>query len=168
MRLAVALLAGQAALCAVIGWVTFGPPTGPSPQQAADPLAAPRLAMPTASVAMPPPPAPATRAPASPAAGPAKAARTTRSPAREQDERAGAVDEPTTMIAPATTPPSEPPAPSPDEASTPPAPTATDDVQGPVVEGEPCEPENALGVTADGVSLRCVRQEDGGLVWQLN
>jgi len=40
-------------------------------------------------------------------------------------------------------------------------------VQFPVVEGRRCSPEGAKGRTADGVDLRCVRDDDGDLVWQI-
>ena len=169
MRVAVALLAGQAALCAVIGWVTFGPPqTGPRSQQPVAPLAAPPLAMPTASVAMPPTPTPSTRAPKSDADR-ARSTRIHRAPAPPAQKRARTVEErPATVLAPDSLAP-EPPAPSPDVAATPPPdPTESGEVQGPVVEGEPCDPEGALGLTVDDVSLRCVRLEDDRIVWQIN
>ena len=45
-----------------------------------------------------------------------------------------------------------------------PSPPAT---QEPVEEGEPCEPEGAVGETVDDVELRCVRGADGSLRWQI-
>ena len=50
VRVAVALVAGQAALCAVIGWVTFGAaePGTPADTRQVDPLAGPPVVVPTA------------------------------------------------------------------------------------------------------------------------
>ena len=63
--------------------------------------------------------------------------------------------------------PAVPPAPNPEVAATPP-PTPIEEVQAPVVEGTPCDPEGARGRTVEEVDLRCVRDADGDLVWQIN
>jgi hypothetical protein len=75
---------------------------------------------------------------------------------------------PSTLVAPEKSP-SPQVAPSPDTGPAPsPSPADSEEIQGPVEVGQPCDPEGAFGVTADAVSLRCVLQEDGTVVWQIN
>jgi hypothetical protein len=176
VRVAVALVAGQAALCAVIGWLTFGPAPAPSrPSAALDPPAPPRLAMPSISIAPPPTsapptsPPPTTRATSSPRAAVARFARPPRPPAPpKQPDREGTSEVPPLPLdSPISPTPTESASPSPDPNASP-LPSSTDVVQHPVVEGGPCEPEGALGRTVDDVALRCLRGEDGRLVWQIN
>jgi hypothetical protein len=164
VRVAVALVAGQAVLCAVIGWVTFGSghPHRPGPVPSVEPLAARPLVIPPPAV-LPPPKPP--RSSATPSAGkkdttsassaprsstgqshsaPASAAETTRSPVRQAS------------------PPPEGP------ALAQPSPSSDDEVQSPVKLLDTCEPVDALGLTVAGLSLRCVKGADGSLRWQIN
>jgi hypothetical protein len=171
VRLAGALVAGQALLCAVIGWLTFGPPDAAEETAApVQPVAAPPpLVIPSITVALPPTPPPSTRATTEEPPNPPPRARSSRSPrqpvAPKPAGRQVDTGEPGT---PVVAPPVEPaPAPSPDVNATP-TPSESAEVQGPVVAGEPCEPEGAPGVTDDEVALRCVRADDGQLRWEIN
>ena len=166
-----ALVAGQAALCAVIGWMTFGPSeTKPQAVRAADPPGEP-VVLPTASTWMPPlhvPPAP-TSAGKSAAAPAPRVSRSAR-PAKVRRTSAPTREKPRTVMAPEESKqiPSEPAAPNPELASpVPPVPPSAGAVQRPVVVGERCQPEGAPGRTADDVELKCVRDRDGALVWQI-
>ena len=170
-----ALAAGQALLCAVIGWLTFG--SGPAgshpapPSQPADPLAAPPLVMPTASMALPPTSAPATTsAPRSRAAAPVRSSRPARPPAPPRVPQRTRTEPPAvTIAAPDDTAEPQPPAaaPEPDPAATP-VPSSSADVQLSVTVGDACEPPGALGITDDDVALICVPGPDGRPVWQIN
>ncbi|HEU4349822.1 MAG TPA: hypothetical protein VFR35_18745 [Actinoplanes sp.] len=177
--MAVALVAGQAMLYAVIGWLTFmQSPAGPVPERA-DPPVAPRIALPTASMVLPPVSLSTTRAPSAPERTVTRTGRpvtpagavTKRppapspEPARPKPSRPKPAPEvpaepaPVEVIAPVA-PPTAP------DLGTAPDPAQTDEVQGPVVPGEPCDPAGALGVTSDGVALRC-EEQDERLVWQI-
>jgi hypothetical protein len=160
VRVAVALVAGQALLCAVIGWVTFGASHAHrpgAPVSTVEPLAGKPLVMPPA-VSVPPPRAPSasvtpsakekvkTSAPASPRQSPSR-----RPPAEDSTS-------PPVMLA------SPPPRP----ADVAPSPTPADQVQSPVKLLDVCEPLDAKGLTADGVPVRCVKSADGTLHWQIN
>ena len=167
MRVAVALVAGQAALCVVIGWVTFGP-SGPEPEpqpQAAGggPPLSERIVFPTPptvpAVVAPPPGASASKAPSSPRASRSSTSPTTRATSKQVTE------EPQPNIAPAEDAP-VPPEPDPGVAATLP-PSSIAPVQSPAVEDESCDPEGAEGLTSDGVELRCVLDAGGDLVWQI-
>ena len=63
--------------------------------------------------------------------------------------------------------PGEPPSPTGQPQLVPPTPIATP-VQSPVKLHDPCEPVDALGRTADGVAVRCVRGDDGVARWQID
>ena len=158
VRVAVALIAGQALLCGVVGWVTFG--AGPArhssaPVPTVEPLAGKPLTIPTP--APPPPRPPKSSASSSPSA-------------RESSVKA----------VPATTatrprPTSKPAARIPLKQVSPPPPVpalpipaSADPVQSPVELFDVCAPAGALGRTADGVSVRCVLGIDGTLHWQIN
>jgi hypothetical protein len=169
VRTAVALVIGQALLCAVIGWLTFGRPfaAGPGGDSATiDRMAAPPpiVPVPTATASTPAPStgssAPAHTVtgaghhlpPPPPQSGPAGEA-----PPLPAAQTTGpeVLPEPSTEIAtgiPAPTtqslvpPPVSPPLP--------PAPTAAT-VQQPVVVGGRCGPPGAYGRTADGIDVRC-------------
>lgn len=159
MTVATALIASQAVLCAVIGWVTFGSkePAHSQPR-AAEPLLGPPIVVPPASVA------PVTTPPA---LGPVKPDRTTgslpkqslapiRSSAAAQARRA----EPTLAPAPSTS------ARIGADLVHPATPSASAVQTGAEV-GEKCDPEDADGVTTDGIAVRCLPDEDGNLVWQI-
>jgi hypothetical protein len=179
VRVAIALVAGQAALCAVIGYVTLG---APHPHRAAPSAASPNP-LAGGPIAIPPIPAPtiapATRSRARPPA-----------PRRRTVERVFAGP---TSAAPApretVPPPSPTPVPTPPSpvAPSPPSPTATptggsllassptpapiptpSGVQQGVLPGDPCGPPGSDGVTLDGAPVRCLlRVDDGSLRWQL-
>ncbi len=176
VRVAAALVAGQAVLCAVIGWVTFGS-SGPPPSvagRAVDAPTVPPIMVPTASMAIPLPPSPA---PGTTATATRRAQESTR-PARKPPPkpvatpgvRTTTVPERPTTVATTTAetrpavPPSVPPVADP--AATP-APMPTE-VQQEVVAGEPCDPPGALGETVDDVEVSCVRGPDGRPSWQIN
>ena len=184
VRVAMALVAAQAALCAVIGWFMFGSPhTGPEPRGSVDPHAGAPTAIPAVSVRLPaasPAPTPAAertaaspsarrsfRAPAPPPEPPVPPER----PAVDEDrsEPTPTVDEesPSTVISRApTASPSEPtPGPDPESGSPTPAATITPD---PVVLGQPCPDEGEPGVTADDIVVHCVPGADGTLRWQVD
>jgi hypothetical protein len=171
VRVATALVAGQALLCGVIGWVTFGPSEpGPRAARTVEPLAplpvVPSVVVPPAPPRASPPSRPASsrsvRAKSSASRSPAapKRPRVTTEPPPPADE-----PPPTLVIAP----------PDQDKTRTPPSPglvgtgtpTPTASVQGPVTVGGECEPEGAPGVTADDRRVRCVRAGDGDLRWQI-
>ena len=163
MRLAVALVAGQVALCAVIGWVTFGPSDPPPKASGAQTLTGP-IVFPTPT--LPPllvPPAPPRASVSKESPRPARSSkspssRPTSKPAEDKPKPVMAVDE--------TAVPPEPPK-GPDLAATLP-PSPIDEVQSPVVVGRPCDPKGAKGRTRDDVELRCAVDDDGDLVWQIN
>jgi hypothetical protein len=185
VRVATALVAGQAALCAVIGWITFGATHGPARTASApvDPLAGAPLVIPPPS--MLPPVLPKTGPRTSPAVT-AEATATsidrTTAPRSRRTARHSSPPPPAAPRPPAPPPVAPLPAPTaPTTTSTdpPPSPPASDDpqlivptptpeIQQPVVAREPCDPENALGETAAGVALVCVHGADGTLRWQIS
>jgi hypothetical protein len=173
VRVAVALVVGQALLCALIGYLTLGHArgSGHDDQVADPPLVSPPAAtsgsaspsasattltgtsratrkardLATARTSTAPPPAPP--APAPPAAAPPVTAE----------------PPPDTLIA--TTPPTPSPVATttsspPLEGLIPPRPTTgtpSTDVQQPVTIGDRCAPEGASGKTAEGTAVRCLR-----------
>jgi hypothetical protein len=165
VRVAVALVTGQAALCAVIGWVTFGPSAAKPDAANAKPLNTQiQLApMPTLPAGVPPaPPGPA----ASPVPSSPRASRSSR-PVVTRTTTKPAADKHRPVIATGQTPPEPPPA-SPNPGLAAPSPPAPSGVQSPVVVGRPCDPDGAKGLTLDLIELVCVLDRDGDLVWQIN
>jgi hypothetical protein len=168
---AVALVTGQALLCGIIGFVTFGDNGGAAPRvRAAEPqLAGPPIVLPPASL---PPIDERTERPRS---GKPRAARTERptSPPTSDAARNSVTREITpsrTASSPAAPAPSPPvPATTPtDRELVPPAiPPVQEDAPEPVVEKEPCDEAGATGTTADGKTVRCERDRDGELRWRL-
>jgi hypothetical protein len=170
---AVALVTGQALLCGIIGFVTFGDQSGATPGgRAAEPqLAGPPIVVPPPSVR--------------PSSGPVErpGPRKTRSVRTERPTSppgpAAGRNAPTRAVSPArtTTAPVLPSPPAPvtssptDRALVPPAPPATsaphEDAPLPVVEKERCEDEGATGSTVEGRTVRCERARDGELRWRL-
>lgn len=155
VRVAVALLVGQALLGALIGWLTLGRSPAADGGAAVDHLVAPPFAAPPATS-----PAPA-RSSAQPAGGGSSAPAEIRTPATRRNLPAA---QRTTTPPP---PPPDPPDPSPPLVTgspelitePPPAPlppSATPEVQEPVVIGERCRPPGAFGRTADGIEVRCL------------
>jgi hypothetical protein len=179
---AVALIAGQAVLCAVIGWVTFGATQAdkPGPPSAVEPLAGPPLVVPPPRV--PPPTSPAESIGPATSNATARPGVTTRrhfarraatpapAPAPRRTAAAASVVPPATNVTPlaAVPPTTASPTDQPEIAPpSPPSPTPVD-VQSAVVIGDQCNPESAPGLTVDGVSVHCMRQDDGTLRWQIN
>jgi hypothetical protein len=184
--MAVALVAGQAALCAVIGWVTLG---GPQPHRAGPPTPNPRaggpLVAPPLTVAPAPPtsvpPAPRTSVrPAPTSAPPAPlpppvivqaGATSTRPPTFTALQRLPSITPtPMPVTAAKTIPPVAPTVlASPSSGSNlAPTPTpAASDIQQGVVVGDPCDPVGANGTTVDGTPVLCVLEDDGVPRWQI-
>jgi hypothetical protein len=183
VRVAVALVAGQAALCAVIGWVTLGGPhTAGLP--APNPLAGGPLVVPPLTVAPAPPtsvptaprtsvrPAP-TSAPPAPLPPPVivpAGATSTRPPTSTAPQPHPPIPPAPMPVTAAKTPPVAPTvlaSPSSDSNLAPtPTPTASDIQQG-VVVGDPCDPVGAAGTTVDGTPVLCVLGDDGVQRWQI-
>ena len=173
MRVAVALVAGQAALCAVIGWVTLGGmhPHKAGAPRAANPLVEGPLVVPPPTVA----PAPPTPVPPAPPVTARTAATSAGRITRPPESTAA---EPRRPIAPTPNPvtatrPVPPAAPtlvvSPSGANLVQTPSATPtEVQQGVAIGDPCDPVNAAGTTDDGTPVLCVPGDDGTPRWQIN
>ncbi|GAA2508356.1 hypothetical protein Ahu01nite_060360 [Winogradskya humida] len=154
MTVAVMLVVGQALLCGVIGFVTFG---GKQEHLSA----APRTAdAPVVVDPKPVDPHPSSRATSAPPSSGMASRRLTRS------------QRPTTPP-PVSTPPSSPPALTPFVATSPPSTTTPPDLallppekdDAPVVR-EICEIEGSTGRTKDGQAVRCTRGHDGRLRWR--
>jgi hypothetical protein len=173
VRVAVALIAGQAALCAVIGYLTLGGPhlhSHASPA-AADPLAAGPLVVPPVQIM---PPSAAAVAPKPPSASSSRPTATTlaarRSDSADPDRQRAAAEPPPS---PLVEPPTPLPPAAPTKAASPSGPQfatpqpSDSDIQQNVKVGDVCSPIGADGVTADEESVRCVRSADGQLRWQL-
>jgi hypothetical protein len=165
VRVAVALVAGQAVLCAVIGWVTLGSGHAhkPAPVRTVEPLAAKPLVIPPPLVAPGPKP-PRSSATPSPSAdrkdstsASARSRPSTRPP-RSAPARVSASARAPIKPAP---PPGQP-------ALALPSPSADDEVQSPAKPLDPCAPVDAKGLTLAGLSLLCVKSDDGSLRWQIN
>jgi hypothetical protein len=178
VRVAAALVAGQAVLCAVIGYVTLGghgargtDAAGPVDPFAARPLVLPPSAVPapSATTVAPGPPAAAKSTPARPAA----TARSRHHPELTPTPPA-AEPPPDVLVAPPgpTTPTGPSTTPSPDATSStgqsgqPPSPPASLPTQESVTVGESCAPVDAPGVTTDGIAAQCVLSDAGVLSWQ--
>ena len=185
VRMAVALVVGQAMLCALIGWLTLGRsrPDNPAPPGSAvvDQLAVPPLAGPA--------PAPSPSLSRSPAISSTRERRPASTPNRAPRGPSTTTPVPPEPISlppeePAIVPPVPPPAtittPSPSVAagptvSTVPSPVTTpsppakvpDDVQQPVRVGDECRPEGASGRTADGELVKCVRDGRHRARWKI-
>jgi hypothetical protein len=181
---ATALVVVQAALCGVIGWVTFGPsPARPHEQSTTAPLAVAPIRGSTPSIARPD----TSTAPATPArkkkALPRPSSHTPVPPPGEDVRAQPLIDDvgaqppaddvgpqppvdapPSTVIAPPVDPQ---PAPDPVDSSAG-SPVPAESTQGPVVKGQPCEPEGEVGVTAEDELLHCQRDADGQLRWLIN
>jgi hypothetical protein len=173
---AVALVTGQALLCGIIGFVTFGDHGGAPPGVRA---AEPQLAGPP--IVLPPSSAPTTGAPtARPTSGTPRPVRTERptsppAPTAARDSAPRKSTRPArTTSAPTPAAPEPPPVPAvtpTDQTLLPPAfpasPAPADDAPEPVVEKEPCDEAGATGTTVEGKPVRCERARDGELRWRL-
>ncbi|MBL7255201.1 hypothetical protein [Paractinoplanes lichenicola] len=185
VRMAVALVVGQAMLCALIGWLTLGrhqsePARSPG-SAVVDQLAVPPLA-PTGATSAPPPPSRSaisatkqTRKPASivsPRPAPARStsaipAAPPRSPepilAPPEDPEVVPPVPPTTSPTPLPKPPLLPTSP----ASTPMPSESPGFVQDPVRVGDECHPVGAYGRTVEGDLVRCTRDWRHGPRWKI-
>jgi hypothetical protein len=180
VRVAAALVAGQALLCGIIGFVTFDDPVPAQPAaRAADPrldgppLGGPRLDEPGAGGS----PGPRSDVPSS--GGPSGSAAAHRRLSREATSRPVTRTPRPTGVRTAPAPPAGVPAPpgagpgvpappAPPPVTSPPAallPSAGDEVPAPVEVGERCDEVGATGHTAAGRPVRCVRGHDGDLRW---
>jgi hypothetical protein len=164
VTVATALVASQAVLCAVIGWITFGGTNQPaqSTARAAEPVLGPPIVVPPASVAPVVPPSAARRD--TPVTG-----------------RASSTPKPTSAPARTAVPPSLPhhtilptqivprlPAASRDGVGLVVGPTpSASGTQGNVEVGKECAPEDAIGSTADDFAVLCARDRGGNLIWQI-
>jgi hypothetical protein len=177
VRVAVALVAGQAALCAVIGYLTLGGPSlhhrTAAPES--NPLAAGPIEVPPALVL----PAPTAGAPTRPHVS----ATSSRPPSRRGAARTSApaprqraeVEAPPSLVSapmdpsPEPVPPQVPTAtPAPSTGNQLVTPSATPSaVQLNVKVGDPCSPVGAAGQTTDGKAVTCVQGVDGTLRWVL-
>jgi hypothetical protein len=194
VRVAAGLVAGQAVLCAVIGYVMLGGHGWGGGTNAAEvnhPFAASPMVLTPPAVPLPPP-SRTSKVPETSAARPVAA----RPPAEVPSRRRANVT-PTPAPAPARTPTAEPPAEILVGQSVPPVPPSSDSatvlpsasppdvtaapstsgtaapsppVSGPprsgVTAGETCAPVNASGVTTDGKTVVCATGTDGVSHWQ--
>jgi hypothetical protein len=181
VRVAAGLVAGQAVLCAVIGYVTLGGGPGSPTTNGAwmgGPLAARPISLPTPTVLLTSPttvaPDPPPRTGASTHARPApdsgsrqrSGVTPTPTPAESPpDVLAGTSDPPPTATSPSPPPASTAAAPEAPSSFTdsPPSPQAT---QLSVTIGDVCDPVDAPGVTTDGRPVRCASDIDGVLHWR--
>ena len=162
VRVAVALVIGQALLCGIIGFVTFdSDEPAPRPGAPAPLLAGPPIPAPSAGV--PPPTERAKRA----EPGTARSTRTERptSPPTSAGVRTSATRKvkPSLEIRIPRPVPSTAPT---DRELQPPSPVPIADAPVPVVQ-EPCDDEGATGRTAGGQAVTCRRDRRGELRWTL-
>ncbi|WP_203815589.1 hypothetical protein [Paractinoplanes ferrugineus] len=170
--MAVALVLGQALLCALVGYLTLGR-SGAQPR--ADQLAEPPLA----------PPVTATRSfePPSSAAPSSRAATATGKPKRRNTAGSGrsrtapppappglATRSPMTLLGPS--PSARPPGPTPGSGNPflPPRPPTVPPggpVQRPVTVGDLCVPAGAFGFTSDDTLVRCLRTARHAPRWKI-
>jgi hypothetical protein len=178
VRVAVVLIAGQAALCAVIGYVTLGGPFlhKSTAARQADPLAAGPIEVPPAVMAS----APTSAAPVPPPVSVSPSNKTSRSAgdagsaAQAEGQRRQAEVPPSLVSAPLGPtskglPPQAPttaPSPSGGNQLATPSASATN-IQHNVNVGDPCNPLGADGQTAEGTAVTCLRDVDGTLRWVL-
>ena len=177
VRVAVALVVGQALLVALIGWLTLTRSDGSG--GTVDQMAAlPATPLPTTVGRYADPPAPP--AASTSVATPPATRRTTAGRKSEPATVAPQAPSRTAKPVPATLPPEPtptivvtptvvPPALAPPQPSPPasPPPTSPSIAPGPVVVGYPCAPEGAYAYTAHGVLVRCTRLWHHRLRWKI-
>jgi hypothetical protein len=180
VRVAAGLVAGQALLCAVIGYVTLGGPGSPVTNGAwiGGPLAGHPITVPTPVVRLTSPTtvAPDTRATgasthARPAAGNESRQRAGVTPTPTPAESPPAVlvgtSDPPTGTSPTAAPASTAAAPEvPSTASSTDTPSSLAATQLSVTIGDVCDPVDAPGVAIDGRPVRCASDTDGVLRWR--
>jgi hypothetical protein len=186
VRVAAGLVAGQAVLCAVIGYITLGDhgSGGTAVGRMRNPLAAEPFAPSAPAVPIPSPSTTTTTAAPEPPPVPRLTA--VRRPASERSRQRPAVTPPPTSAAesapgiliapppsttaPATAPPSLPPSAStsetPSSETGAPSPPVSQSTDFPVTDGEVCAPVDAQGTTTDGKAALCVSGTDGVLRWR--
>jgi hypothetical protein len=169
VRVAVALVTGQALLCGTIGFVTFGGRYDREPgARAAEPqLAGPPIVVPSTNS---PPPSERAEQPVSASTEQTRTERPTSPPApasvRSSTTRSISPSR-TSTVPVAPVPPPTPTTSPTDRALLPPSsPASGDDPPTPVVD-EPCDDAGATGRTADGKAVRCERDRHGDLRWRL-
>jgi hypothetical protein len=170
VRVAVALIVGQALLVALIGWLTFGQAGGPRP--AVDQVAAPpQVPPPTATSRYASPSRSATTSLHPPRVGVPATTDRKAAPRRTPPATADPPDPapPSTLVETPSPAATVTPVPS-NSALVPPAPPAASDVpvvQTPVTVGDRCWPEGAYGRTADGTLVRCLRTTHHRRRWKI-
>lgn len=171
VRVAAALIVGQALLCALLGYLTLGR-SGAQPR--GEPMAEPPFV----------PPATVTGGQAAPAGSPSATATRKARPRSGGTVPAGRSRKPAPPVPPAAT--AEPSPATPDDAGPPtgtttgapssPLPFApprpptvapSELVQSPVTVDESCAPEGAFGLTAEGALVRCVRTGRHAPLWKI-
>jgi hypothetical protein len=158
VTIAVALVAGQVALCSVIGWITFG--------DLVDPAASGQRAVgsaPSFGADVPAAPEP-TATPLGTAAPSATTAVDSTPPPKVRPARSTSVAAKRPAARPSTSTGTPGPTTTADAVLLP-APADSEAVQEPVRRWSICSPEEALGRTEDGDRLRCRRSDDGELRW---
>jgi len=175
VRVAVALVVGQALLCALIGWLTLGhaKDSGPPVDAMAAPPALPSTSVPSPAVTSRYVPPPATTVPPAP---PTKRKRTTdRKPEAPAATRAPTPSAHPPAPAPAVVPPLPVPTivvttTTPGSALVPPLPKPPETpavVAGPVTVGDLCTPVGAYAFTADHTLVRCTRAWHHRARWKI-
>lgn len=179
VRVAAALVFGQAVLCAVIGYVTLGGPGAHRPDAAhtGEPFAGGPLALPAPAVH---PPSPTSIAPEPPGAAKTTTRRPVIAPSRHRPELTPtppseappvillATSLPGTDPTTGTSPAPSPEATSPNESSglPPPSPPTSQPTEQGVTIGDPCDTVDAPGVTNDGTAVVCRPDNAGVSRWQ--
>jgi len=159
-----ALIVGQASLCVVIGFVTFGGRDDATPGAHA---AAPQIAVPPA-ISPSPNPSPSRSAAGEKLAAVRSTTPRPTSPApttdRERSSPAGSTAPASTPAAPVSSTTSPPDLGLVPSSSSAPAPGDTPE---PAVVNARCDTEGATGRTGTGKAVRCERTRDGDLRWRL-
>jgi hypothetical protein len=181
VRVAAALVAGQAVLCAVIGYVTLGGGPGSPTTNGAwmgGPLAAHPITLPTPTVLLTSPTTAAPDLPATGASTHAQPAADTKSrqhagvtptptPAESPPDVLAATSDPPTTTSPTAAPASTAAAPEvPSSATSTDSPSSPSVTQLSVTIGGVCDPVDAPGVATDGRPVRCASDTDGVLRWR--
>jgi hypothetical protein len=175
VRVAVALVVGQALLCALIGYLTLGR-SGAQPR--GDHMAEPPLAPPVTATSSPAPTAAAptsvsataTRKPKRRAGNDATPARTKPAPPPLPPGPVVAEPPPETLIAPSPVPSAATTITTAPSFGNPPLPPTVPPrytVQDPVTVGDLCAPEWAFGRTSDDTLVRCLRTVRHAPRWKI-
>jgi hypothetical protein len=181
VRVAAALVAGQAVLCAVIGYVTLGGGPGSPTTNGAwmgGPLAARPIKVPTPTVLLtspttvaPDPPAIGATTHAHPAAGTESRQHAgvspTPAPAESPPDVLAGTSDPPTATSPTAAPSSTAAAPeAPSTGTSSDSPPSAQATQLSVTIDDVCDPVDAPGIATDGRPVRCASDTDGVLRWR--